>query len=53
MPMNFDLANDFDKVVKIQVAGIGGGGGNAVNRMISAGAVSYTHLATVHWKRHK
>ena len=45
MPMNFDLANDFDKVVKIQVAGIGGGGGNAVNRMISAGVQHVDFLA--------
>ena len=32
-------------MVKIQVAGIGGGGGNAVNRMISAGVQHVDFLA--------
>lgn len=35
--MAFEIDNDFESVVQIKVIGIGGGGGNAVNRMISAG----------------
>lgn len=34
--MPFRLANDYDKIVQIKVLGIGGGGNNAVNRMIDA-----------------
>lgn len=37
MMTNFDIDNDYDKVVSIKVVGVGGGGGNAVNRMIEAG----------------
>lgn len=32
--MGFEMASDFESVVQIKVIGIGGGGGNAVNRMI-------------------
>ncbi|MCR4748027.1 MAG: cell division protein FtsZ [Clostridiales bacterium] len=32
--MGFEMAADFESVVQIKVIGIGGGGGNAVNRMI-------------------
>ena len=31
---NFELDNDYDRLVSIKVIGVGGGGGNAVNRMI-------------------
>lgn len=34
MQMNFGLDNDTDKLVSIKVIGVGGGGGNAINRMI-------------------
>lgn len=37
MIMNFDMDPSFDRLVNIKVAGIGGGGGNAVDRMISSG----------------
>lgn len=37
MQMNFDLDADFQKIVSIKVIGVGGGGGNAINRMIDAG----------------
>lgn len=37
MQMNFDIAQDDDNIVNIKVIGVGGGGGNAVNRMIVAG----------------
>ncbi|MGI6031031.1 MAG: cell division protein FtsZ [Eubacteriales bacterium] len=33
----FELGNEFDNIVNIKVVGVGGGGGNAVNRMINAG----------------
>jgi len=34
--MNYDMMNDaYSSGVRIKVVGIGGGGGNAVNRMIS------------------
>ncbi len=32
--MSFEMAADFESVVQIKVIGVGGGGGNAVNRMI-------------------
>ncbi len=35
--MPFDLENDFDNIVKIKVIGVGGGGGNALDRMVSSG----------------
>ena len=38
MMANFELDNDYDGVeVTIKVIGVGGGGGNAVNRMIATG----------------
>ena len=45
MPMNFDLDNDFEKVVAINVIGVGGGGGNAVDRMIASGMRSVDFIA--------
>ena len=33
--MSFEFKQDFDSGVKIKVIGVGGGGGNAVNRMIA------------------
>ena len=35
--MGFELDNDFDSVVQIKVVGVGGGGGNAVDRMVANG----------------
>ena len=32
--MPFEIDNDFENVVQIKVIGVGGGGGNAVNRMV-------------------
>lgn len=34
--MSFQIDNDFNSVVQIKVIGVGGGGGNAINRMIRA-----------------
>lgn len=36
MMSNFEIDNGYDKLVSIKVIGVGGGGGNAVNRMIEA-----------------
>lgn len=38
--IKFAMENDFDRVVNIKVIGVGGGGGNAVNRMIASGMKS-------------
>lgn len=35
--MPFQIDNDFEEVVQIKVIGVGGGGGNAVNQMVSSG----------------
>ncbi len=35
--MPFDVAEEMENVVQIKVVGVGGGGGNAVNRMVAAG----------------
>lgn len=43
--MNFEMDADFEKVVSIKVIGIGGGGGNAVNRMIASGMKSVEFIS--------
>ena len=35
--MAFEISNEFEEVTQIKVIGVGGGGGNAVNRMVDAG----------------
>lgn len=35
--MSFELENSFDNIVQIKVIGVGGGGGNALDRMVTAG----------------
>ncbi len=35
--MSFEVSNELSNVVKIKVVGVGGGGGNAINRMVEAG----------------
>lgn len=35
--MGFEFDNDGDQLVQIKVIGVGGGGGNAVNRMVDSG----------------
>ena len=35
--MGFEIENEVENVVQIKVIGVGGGGGNAVNRMITTG----------------
>ncbi|MCI8440966.1 MAG: cell division protein FtsZ [Provencibacterium sp.] len=43
--MAFDMDLSFEKVVSIKVIGVGGGGGNAVNRMISSGMQSVEFIS--------
>ena len=43
--MPFEVANELKDVVQIKVVGVGGGGGNAVNRMVDAGVNSVEFLA--------
>ena len=43
--MNFDMDTDFEKVVSIKVVGVGGGGGNAVNRMVASGMQSVEFIS--------
>jgi len=45
MQLAFQMDTDFEKVVSIKVGGIGGGGCNAVNRMIDSGITSVEFLA--------
>ncbi len=35
--MSLEVSNELGNVVKIKVVGVGGGGGNAINRMVDAG----------------
>ena len=42
--MDLILDNEFEKKARILVAGVGGGGGNAVNRMIESGMSSVEFL---------
>ncbi|MDR3179152.1 MAG: cell division protein FtsZ [Oscillospiraceae bacterium] len=35
--MPFELENDFESIVQIKVVGVGGGGGNALDRMVASG----------------
>lgn len=35
--MAFEISNEFEEVTQIKVIGVGGGGGNAINRMVDAG----------------
>ncbi|MCR5484437.1 MAG: cell division protein FtsZ [Clostridiales bacterium] len=43
--MAFEIDNDFETTTQIKVIGVGGGGGNAVNRMISAGVLGAEFIA--------
>ncbi len=44
--MAFDVSNELaDEVVKIKVIGVGGGGGNAINRMVDAGVKGVEFVA--------
>ena len=43
--MPFEQDNGFDYGVKIKVVGVGGGGNNAINRMIAAGVKGVDFIA--------
>ncbi len=43
--MPFEVANETEDVVQIKVVGVGGGGGNAVNRMVDAGVKGVEFIA--------
>ena len=43
--MAFEIDNDFESAVQIKVIGVGGGGGNAVNRMITQGVLGAEFIA--------
>ena len=43
--MAFEIANETADVVQIKVIGVGGGGGNAVNRMVDAGVRGVEFIA--------
>ena len=43
--MNFEISNDFEDVTQIKVIGVGGGGGNAINRMVSSGVQGVEFIA--------
>ena len=43
--MMFEFAEEFEEIAKIRVVGVGGAGGNAVNRMIEAGLRGVEFLA--------
>ena len=43
--MNFEISNDFEDVTQIKVIDVGGGGGNAINRMVSSGVQGVEFIA--------
>ena len=43
--MSFEVAEELENVVQIKVVGVGGGGGNAVNRMVTAGVRGVEFIA--------
>ena len=43
--MSFEIANEHEEVTKIKVIGVGGGGGNAINRMVEAGVQGVEFIA--------
>jgi len=43
--LKFDFADDFENFAKIKVVGVGGAGGNAINRMIEAGLSGVEFIA--------
>ncbi|HIS69414.1 MAG TPA: cell division protein FtsZ [Candidatus Gallacutalibacter stercoravium] len=43
--MPFELDNDFENIVQIKVIGVGGGGGNAIDRMVNSGVKCVEFIA--------
>ena len=54
--MPFEVADEMENVVQIKVVGVGGGGGNAVNRMVAAGVRGVRSVCAddpAQWGRHR
>lgn len=43
--MAFEISNEFEEVTQIKVIGVGGGGGNAINRMVDSGVQGVEFIA--------
>ena len=43
--MGFEIEMDYDTIVNIKVIGVGGGGNNAVNRMVTSGLQGVEFIA--------
>ncbi|MBR5410226.1 MAG: cell division protein FtsZ [Clostridia bacterium] len=43
--MGFEMSTEYDLVTQIKVVGVGGGGGNAVNRMVDSGVQGVEFIA--------
>ena len=43
--MGFEMSNEYDLVTQIKVVGVGGGGGNAVNRMVESNVKGVEFIA--------
>ncbi len=43
--MGFEMSSEYDLVTQIKVVGVGGGGGNAVNRMVESGVQGVEFIA--------
>ncbi len=43
--MGFEMSNEYDLVTQIKVVGVGGGGGNAVNRMVESNVQGVEFIA--------
>ena len=43
--MAFEMENEYESAVQIKVIGVGGGGGNAVNRMVDSGVLGAEFIA--------
>jgi cell division protein FtsZ len=43
--MGFEMSTEYDLVTQIKVVGVGGGGGNAVNRMVESGVQGVEFIA--------
>ena len=43
--MAFEISNEYEEVTKIKVIGVGGGGGNAINRMVEANIMGVEFVA--------
>lgn len=47
MPLEFQIDNDTANIAQIKVVGVGGAGGNAVNRMIDYGLKGVEFISSI------